>query len=143
MEDDGELVRRCAAGGPEARQAEALLCRRFAPRIRLYGLRHLHDEDRARELTQMVLLAVIEAARGGRIRELETVDHYVLGTCRNLVSKLRVQAARAAPVELPELPVAPVDVVAPLAILRCFGGLDARAQEVLLLSFHAEKSSDE
>jgi RNA polymerase sigma-70 factor, ECF subfamily len=141
-EDDGTLVRLCAAGGPDARAAEALLCRRFAPRIRLYGLRHLHDEDRARELTQMVLLAVIEAARGGRIRELGAVDHFVLGTCRNLTLKLRAQASRAV-AELPELAVPPVDVVDPLALIRCFGGLDARAQEVLLLSFHAEKSSDE
>ena len=61
---DGELVRLIAAGAADAPAAEAELCRRFAPRIRLYGLRHLRDEDRARDLVQAVLLAVLQAARG-------------------------------------------------------------------------------
>ncbi|MET0593614.1 MAG: hypothetical protein ABW133_13000, partial [Polyangiaceae bacterium] len=54
---DADLVRMIAAsnGGGGAiegtlRKAETELCHRFAPRIRLYGLRHLHDEDRARDL---------------------------------------------------------------------------------------------
>jgi hypothetical protein len=43
---DAELVDRIARGA-DVRDAEAELCRRFAPRIRLYGLRHLRSEDRA------------------------------------------------------------------------------------------------
>ncbi len=56
---DGELVRAIAAWSEHARAAEAELCRRFAPRIRLYGLRHLRDQDRARDLVQAVLLAAL------------------------------------------------------------------------------------
>ncbi|HEY5938978.1 MAG TPA: hypothetical protein VIU61_30200, partial [Kofleriaceae bacterium] len=62
-----ELVERVAARGD--RDAEAEVCRRFAPRIRLYGLKHLRTEDAARELMQRVLLAVIEAMRARRIEE--------------------------------------------------------------------------
>jgi len=62
-DENAELVRRIAARAEGSRAAEEALCRRFATRVRLYGLRHLRDEDRARDLVQAVLLAVIEAAR--------------------------------------------------------------------------------
>jgi RNA polymerase sigma-70 factor (ECF subfamily) len=43
--DDSELARRIvAAGTRHDAAAEAELCRRFAPRIRLYGLRHLRSD---------------------------------------------------------------------------------------------------
>jgi CO/xanthine dehydrogenase FAD-binding subunit len=49
---DGDLARAVAARVPgEAESAEAELYRRFAPRVRLYGLRHLRDEDEARDLS--------------------------------------------------------------------------------------------
>src|SRR6266566_5663281 len=86
---DAEIVRMIAVqtGAREhaesAQFAEAELCRRFAPRIRLYGLRHLRDEERARDLVQAVLLAVLVAARAGRIEDPERFDRFVLGTCRN------------------------------------------------------------
>lgn len=54
---DSELVQRIARS-IDTRAAEAELCRRFAPRIRLYGLRHLRSEDRASDLVQGVLLAL-------------------------------------------------------------------------------------
>ena len=47
---DGELARAIGAGPSEA--AESELYRRFAPRVRLYGLRHLRDEESARDLVQ-------------------------------------------------------------------------------------------
>src|SRR3569833_1202069 len=56
---DGELIWTIAAGGPDGPRAEAELCRRFAPRIYLYGRRHLRDEDRARDLVLVVLLVVL------------------------------------------------------------------------------------
>lgn len=51
------------------REAEAALCRRMAPRIRLYGLRHLRSSSAAEDVVQQVLVAVLEALRGGRLRE--------------------------------------------------------------------------
>ena len=37
---DGDLARRVASGERGATEAEAELCRRLGPRVRLYGLRH-------------------------------------------------------------------------------------------------------
>jgi len=65
---DGDLARRAGRPGRDA-AAEGELCRRFAPRIRLYGLKHLRDEERARDLVQSVLLVVLEAVRAGRVDE--------------------------------------------------------------------------
>ncbi len=145
MAPDAELVRRIARG--EGKGAEEELCRRFAPRVRLYGLRHLRDEDRARDLVQSVLLAVLEAARAGRIEEPEHLDRFVLGVSRNHALRAREVAARAALVEPSELDVAgAVPDMASLdftAMFRCLGGLDLRARTVLQLSFYAEKSADE
>jgi hypothetical protein len=49
---DGDLARAIAARTGAADAAETELYRRFAPRVRLYGLRHLRDEDAARDLMQ-------------------------------------------------------------------------------------------
>src|SRR5215831_5287556 len=75
---DAALLERIAAGGAGRREAELALCRRYAPRIRLYGLRHLRDEDRARDLVQTVLLAVLQTARDGKVRAPEQLVRFVL-----------------------------------------------------------------
>jgi RNA polymerase sigma-70 factor (ECF subfamily) len=143
---DGELVRRIARR-EGARQAEAELCRRFAPRVRLYGIRHLRSEDRAADLVQGVLLAVIEAARAGRIEEPDKVDRFVLGTCRNVALRVREGDARLKPADPAELDVATftpdferVDVG---ALLQCIGKLDGRARTVVMLSYQADRSADD
>jgi len=143
---DGELVCRIARG-ESAPEAEAELCRRFGPRIRLYGLRHLKTEDGAADLAQSVLLVVLEAARAGRIRELDHVERFVLGACRNLVQRIRQREARAVPtapealdlgVYLPDF-----EGVDRAQLERCLTKLDARSRAVVLLSFQAERSADE
>ena len=70
-DSDAALLAAIALGGAGLREAERALCRRYAPRIRLYGLRHLRDEERARDVVQTVLLGVLQAAREGRVREPE------------------------------------------------------------------------
>jgi RNA polymerase sigma-70 factor (ECF subfamily) len=127
---------------------EAELCRRFAPRIRLYGLKHLRDEDRARDLVQQVLVAVIEAARAGRIEQPELLDRFVLGTCRNLALRAhRTERRTPEPVPPDQLDMAtylpalePFDIE---ALLHCLSALEQRAQTVLQLSFYRDKSADE
>src|SRR6476659_9271874 len=76
---DAGLAPRIAAGD---REAEAEMCRRMGPRIRLYGLRHLRSPSAADEIVQQVLLKVLEALRATRLREPEKLVHFVLGTCR-------------------------------------------------------------
>jgi RNA polymerase sigma-70 factor (ECF subfamily) len=138
---------RLIASEPRYIRAEAELCRRFAPRIRLYGLRHLRDEDRARDLVQAVLLAVIEATRGGRVEDPERIDRFVLGTCRNLALRSRHADARAEPVDVATLDgiatSPPRDAVDLGALYRCLERLDLRARSVVHLSFYRDKSADE
>jgi RNA polymerase sigma-70 factor (ECF subfamily) len=66
---DAEVTQRIAAG---QRDAEAEMCRRMAPRIRLYGLRHLRSGAAADDLVQQVLLKTIEALRAGRLRDSDS-----------------------------------------------------------------------
>src|SRR6185503_540793 len=89
---DGELARRIGSGTDI--QAEAELFRRMAPRIRLYGLRHLRDAAAAEDLTQEVLITTLEALRAGRLREPEKLTSFVLGTCRMTVLDLHRGAQR-------------------------------------------------
>lgn len=141
-----DLVRRVAAAGRD-HAAEAELCRRFAPRVRLYGLKHLRDEDRARELVQVVLVAMIEAMRAGRVEDPERFDRFVLGIARNLAARSRNVERRAVPTDVAELD---LEAVLPRhaeldfnALLHCLGQLEVRARTVLHLSFYREKSADE
>src|SRR5512141_2847316 len=70
--DDAALVRRIAAapdGGDVA--AETELYRRLAPRVRLYGLKHLRDAQAASDLVQQVLMLTLERLRGGKLRDAE------------------------------------------------------------------------
>lgn len=143
---DAELVRAIAARANDAPAAEAELCRRFAPRIRLYGLRHLRDEDRAADLVQAVLLALLQAARAGRIADPERVDRFTLGTSRNVAQRMRETDARSAgdaalaAIAAPDEPLERIDAA---ALVRCVRALDHRARQVVMLSFNDERSADE
>jgi RNA polymerase sigma-70 factor (ECF subfamily) len=149
VETDAELVRRAGAqaSGGGARDAEKELCRRFAPRARLYGLRHLRDGEKARDLVQTVLVALIEAVRGRRVEEPEHVDRFVLGACRNVVARMRDGEARAIAVDPGELDVAggmpPLERLDVEALFRCLRRLDERSRAVVQMCFHDEKSADE
>ena len=89
---DAELVLQIGSGTDRA--AEAELFRRMAPRVRLYGLRHLRDEHAAEDLAQQVVITTLEALRAGRLREPEKLASFVLGTCRMTVLELRRGAHR-------------------------------------------------
>jgi RNA polymerase sigma-70 factor (ECF subfamily) len=145
---DAALLAAIALGGAGLREAERALCRRYAPRIRLYGLRHLRDDERSRDVVQTVLLGVLQAAREGRVREPEQLVRFVLGTCRNAVLRLRELDRRAEPSSDDVLVAAagteaPRDPVNAALLLRCLASLGDRARRVLELSFHEELESDE
>jgi RNA polymerase sigma-70 factor (ECF subfamily) len=147
-EADGDLAQRIAAGS--APDAERELVRRFAPRVRLYGIKHLRNEEQARDLVQEVLLLVIEALRARRVEDPALVDRFTLGVCRNVVLAWRRGEARrrdlsAQLVAVLEPAVGPVtSSTGDLARLRsCVERLAARDQDVLVLSYCAEHSADE
>jgi len=147
---DGDLARRAGRPGRDA-AAEGELCRRFAPRIRLYGLKHLRDEERARDLVQSVLLVVLEAVRAGRVDEPEHIDRFVLGASRNLALQARRADGRARPTDTAQLDahiglaaVLPeTDAVDVGAMQRCLQRLDVRARTVLHLAFTRDKPAAE
>jgi RNA polymerase sigma-70 factor (ECF subfamily) len=82
---DAALARKISAAGPNCAVAESEFCRRFAPRIRLYGLRHLRNEAAAADLTQDVLLLVLQKLRAGAVQEPDRIASFVLGTCRQTI----------------------------------------------------------
>ena len=88
---DAELAGRVRGGD---RAAEAELFRRLAPRVRLYGLRHLRDPAAADDLVQDVLLMTFDSLRAGKVREDERLASYVLGTCRRMAIGLARSTTR-------------------------------------------------
>jgi RNA polymerase sigma-70 factor (ECF subfamily) len=148
--DDGALARRVAqAGGRPDSAAEAELYRRLAPRVRLYGLRHLRDRAAAADLVQQVLLMTLERLRAGEVREPERIASFVLGACRMTVLEMRRGTRRreelletwgtAAEVfEAPE-PLA----LDPDRLAACLEALSERERSVVVMSFFADKAADE
>ena len=143
--NDADLVRRI--GSSNAREAEAELFRRMAPRVRLYGLRHLRDQQAAEDLTQQVLITTLEALRTGRLRNPEKLVSFVLGTCRMTVLDQRRGAQRKERLleqfgaDLP----APVQSLIPHLdheqLTRCVQNLKERERAVVVMTFYDEQTS--
>ncbi len=92
---DEALARRIAGGRPGSTDAEeAELYRRFAPRVRLYGRRHLQNDAAADDLAQDVLLLTIERLRAGEVRRPEEIGSFILGTSRMMAHSERRVARR-------------------------------------------------
>jgi RNA polymerase sigma-70 factor, ECF subfamily len=146
---DGDLARAIGAGAGTADVAETELYRRFAPRVRLYGLRHLRNEEAARDLVQQVMLVVLQKLRGGLVRELDQVASFILGVSRTMAKDLKRREWRREklrdsflPSSLVEAPAS--DVTLDLDRLeRCLARLADRERSVVLLTFYAEKSGSE
>jgi RNA polymerase sigma-70 factor, ECF subfamily len=146
---DAELAR--AIAGPdhtEARSAEATLCKRFARRVFFYGLRHLGDEQRAADLVQDVMAAVIRRLRANEVREPDRIGSFVLGTARMLARDARRGERRrealadqvAAQTETISQPREPLDVA---RLEECLKRLTERDRSIVLLTFMAEQPATE
>ena len=147
---DGDLARAIGAGGPgKAEAAESELYRRFAPRVRLYGLRHLRNEDAARDLVQQVMLVTIEKLRGGSVRDLDQIASFILGVSRTMVKDLKRLEWRRD--KLREVFVFPDVVEASVEeatldadrLEMCLARLAERERMVVLLTFYAERTAGE
>jgi len=148
--DDGALARRITEAGraPDS-AAESELYRRLAPRVRLYGLRHLRDRHGAADLVQSVLLMTLERLRAGRIREPERIASFVLGSCRMTVLEMRRGTRRrealletfgdvTATFESSEPGLLDGDRLA-----RCLEALSERERSVVVLTFFADRNADD
>jgi len=146
---DGDLARAIASAPPGAAQGEeSELYRRFAPRVRLYGLKHLRDESDAQDLAQQVLLVVIERLRAGEVRTPDQIGSFILSTSRLLAGagerRTRRRDHLTAQFHVADVYVTPSLDSSDLATIeRCLHLLAERDRRVLLLTFYAEKSSPE
>ena len=142
---DAEVVRRIGSGADS--EAEGELFRRMAPRIRLYGLRHLRDRHAADDLTQQVLITTLEALRAGRLREPEKLASFVLGTCRMTVldlvaapSAARDYSNNSARIVSSEPPTPQLDHA---QLTRCLQALTERERAVVVMTFYDERTGAE
>ena len=146
---DGDLARAIAAAPPgSAEVEESELYRRFARRVRLYGLKHLRDQAAADDLAQEVLLVTIERLRAGEVRNPDEIGSFILGTSRMLAGsterKTRRRENLTAVFHAPDLYVEPVTAFDDIAAVeRCLHALVERDRRVLVLTFYVEKSSGE
>ena len=148
--NDGDLARAIARREPgSSGLAEGELYRRFAPRVRLYGLRHLRSEDTAADLVQQVMLLTIEKLRDGSVRNADQIASFVLGTSRMMARDLRRREWRRS-----KLREAYMASPAPEArrgselldldrLDACLARLSERDRLVVLLTFYAERTPSE
>ena len=148
--EDADVARAIAAAGAAVdAAAESEFCRRFAPRIRLYGLRHLRDRHAAADLVQQVLMMALERLRAGKLREPERLASFVLGMCRMVVMDLRRGAARrGALLEAYGIPDEAVETEAPRVFEReklagCLEALSERERSIVIASFFNEESGNQ
>jgi RNA polymerase sigma-70 factor (ECF subfamily) len=129
--------------------AERELCRRYAGRIRGYGLRHLRDGAAAEDLVQHVLLIVLRAVREQRAGDPRRLDGYVLVTCRNSVMDIRRSQSRQrrlaerSAAEMPATYEPAWAAVDRLRIERCLRELEARDRAIVLATFLEDRDADE
>jgi RNA polymerase sigma-70 factor (ECF subfamily) len=129
-------------------QAEGELCRKYAGRIRGYGLRHLRDQAAAEDLVQHVLLIVLRAVREGRA-EPERLDGYVLVTCRNSVMDMRRGDSRQRRLAIESSEGLPTayeprwESADARRIEHCLRQLEPRERAVVLATFVQDRDADE
>jgi RNA polymerase sigma-70 factor (ECF subfamily) len=144
--DDSDLAQRIAAPRGDA-AAEAELCRRFAPRIRLYGLRHLRNAAGAADLVQDVLLMTLQKLRAGALRDPGRLASFILGMCRQrVIDGRRGDNRRERLLETWHLPEVAGESGEPLDVGRlesCLARLAERERSVLIMTFYDDRAADE
>jgi RNA polymerase sigma-70 factor, ECF subfamily len=145
---DEALARRIAGGLSGSTDAEeSELYRRFAPRVRLYGRRHLQNDAAADDLAQEVLLLTIERLRAGEVRRPEEIGSFILGTSRMMAHAERRLARRretlAARFMEPVVESAASSIAALDAprVATCLGALAERDRLVVVLTFYADREA--
>jgi RNA polymerase sigma-70 factor (ECF subfamily) len=148
-EDDAALALRIVSCAPARDSAaEAALCRRFVPRVRLYGLKHLRNESAAADLAQDVLLMVLTKLRERAVREPERIVSFVLGTARQTVidwqrgGRRRARLLEAFATDLVPQEDEPPEPVDGRRLGDCLGALPERERTVLVMTFYDDRPAD-
>ena len=145
---DEALARRIAGGRPGSTDAEeAELYRRFAPRVRLYGRRHLPNEAAADDLAQDVLLLTIKRLHAGEVRRPEEIGSFILGTSRMMAHSERRVARRREALAARFMDTTAETAPASMAALdtprvaACLRALAERERLVVVLTFYADRQA--
>ena len=128
---------------------EVALVRELAPRARLYGLRHLRSEAAADDLAQTAMVIMIESLRAGRVREVERLPSFVLGTCRMLALEWkRGEGRRRALREVFGEDLAPAalrqaSTVDDARLGGCLDALALKPRAIVVLTFYEDLDADQ
>jgi RNA polymerase sigma-70 factor, ECF subfamily len=140
-QSDEELARRII----DAREpdAEAHFCRRFAPRIRLFGLKRLRSEAAAADLVQDVLMLVLQKLRSGAVREPERIASFVLGAARQMIiDGKRNTGRRERLVDTFAIDLEPAESAAEAPdagrLQHCLQALPERERSVIVMTFYED-----
>lgn len=139
------------AAGRGERQAEEVLCQRFAPVVRAFARRRLRGADAVEEFSQDALLLMIEAVRQGRVEQPDRIGGFVLGICRSLAfDRARQRERRAALWQAygPALESVSLDAVEREAyeiahLEDCLSQLSKRSRELLRLGYVEARAHEE
>jgi len=142
-DDDASLARRISASDTAA---EAEFCRRFAPRIRLFGRKWLRSDAAAADLVQDVLLMALQKLRAGEVREPERIASFMLGTARQMMVDSRRNSGRRERI----LEAFPLDLISgeesaqdpPERLRHCLQALPERERAVLVMTFYDDCPAD-
>jgi RNA polymerase sigma-70 factor (ECF subfamily) len=144
---DAMLAAAIASAAPgAAHQEEAELYRRFSPRVRLYGLKHLRDAAAAQDLVQEAFIVLIERLRSGGVRNVESIGSFILSTSRIIASDLRrTHQRRERLIETfvdRTISIAPTEpTLNQTRVDDCLNSLPPRDRTLLILTFYAEKKA--
>jgi RNA polymerase sigma-70 factor (ECF subfamily) len=150
VNEDTALARRILTASPgRDLAAEEQFCRRFAPRIRLFGLKRLRDAAAAADLAQDVLILVLDKLRAGEVREPDQIASFVFGAARQRVIDSRRSGGRRA--QLLETFVADLEPSGESAehtfdtdrLKHCLQLLAERERAVLVMTFYDDCPADE
>jgi len=142
---DADLARRISAGDS---QAEAPFCGRFAPRIRLFGLKRLRSDAAAADLVQDVLIMALQKLRAGAVREPEHIASFMLGTARQMMldsmrnSGRRERILSEYPIDLIPAEEPAVEGASDGRLQHCLQALPERERTVLVMTFYDDCPAD-
>jgi RNA polymerase sigma-70 factor (ECF subfamily) len=148
-QDDAALARRIAQDANQRDAgAEAEFCRRFAPRIRLFGRKRLRNEAAAADLMQDVLVLALQKLRAGAVREPARIASFMLGTARQLMLDSRRNSGRrerildAFPIDLLPRDDGPPEELDEERLRHCLRELPERERSVLVMTFYDDCPAD-
>ena len=147
---DAELAATIASQpAGHATAAEGELYRRFAPRVRLFGLKHLRDDTAAQDLAQQVLLMTIERLRAGEVHDHAQIGSFIFGASRLTCGGIRRTEHRRVDLHTRFDATTAVDdanetdLFGLEAVARCLASVGPRERAILVQTYYAEKSAAE